>query len=126
MIDIYATNYKTIYQTEQIRKVGLSSSGKCKKLTNIEQKTFEAPCIFTTTKHDQSFQAECVNGKGSASIYFPKQGTKTRQAVVSTSGKIWAGFSNKKNEPLKQGELLNKGDREAVILNCYGNSRGQF
>lgn len=126
MIDIYATNYKTIYQAETKKKVGISSTGKCKKLTNIEQKTFQAPCTFTTNKHDQSFQAECVNGKGAASIYFPKQGTRSKQAVVSTSGQIWAGFSNKKKEHLKQGELLNKGYREVVILNCNGNSRGRF
>lgn len=124
-IIISATNYKTV-QNEQSGKFGISSTGKCKKLVNEEIGTFNAPCTFSTNKHAQTFHVECVESNGSASIFFPKQGGKRKEAVIDTAGTIWAGFSNKKNEPLKQGNLKNDGDRVAVIFSCDNDSRGSF
>lgn len=123
-IQISATNYKTV-QNAQSAKVGIQSSAKCKKLINASSGLFEGPCTLTTAQHDQTYLAECTNGKGSASIYFPKLGS-SQDVNVLTAGPIWAGFSNKKNQPLKQGNLKNNGDRVAVILNCDGDQRGHF
>lgn len=124
-IQISATNYKTV-QNAQSAKIGIQSSGKCKKMIKASSGLFEGPCTLTTAQHDQTYLAECTNGKGSASIYFPKLGSSEKNVNVLTAGPIWAGFSNKKNQPLKQGNLKNDGDRVAVILNCDGDQRGHF
>ncbi|PWN35946.1 uncharacterized protein FA14DRAFT_155359 [Meira miltonrushii] len=126
-IAISASNYKTINGSGG-QKVAFSSTGRCSKVIDAESGTFETPCTFSTRLHDQVYHAECTNGKGSASLYFSKlEGSANDQSVqVLTAGNIWAGFSNKKRVPLKQGTLNNDGDRVAVILNCENDKRGRY
>lgn len=124
---ISASNYRTLNGTDS-EKIGVSSTGRCNKVVNKESGTFTTPCKLTTRNHHQVYHAECVKGSGSASLTFFKLDgpVKEYSVQVITAGFIWAGFTNKKGEPLKQGILNNKGDRVAVVLNCKNAKRGRY
>lgn len=124
---ISASNYKSTNGTES-QKVGISSTGRCSDVIDVKSGTFKLPCKLTTRKHDQIYHAECVDGKGSASITFFKLDgeVKDKSVQIITSDSIWAGFTNKKHHSLKQGTLNGKGDRVAVVLNCKNDKRGRY
>lgn len=126
-IEISASNYKTVIGSEG-QKIAYSSTGRCYKVIDAESGTFETPCTLSTRMHDQFYHAECTNGKGSASIsFFKLVGPENGQNVqILTAGSIWAGFTNRKHVPLKQGTLSNEGDRVAVVLNCDDDKRGRY
>ncbi|PWN35944.1 uncharacterized protein FA14DRAFT_155357 [Meira miltonrushii] len=92
------------------------SSAVCHGVIDDKAGTYQGPCLVEVKDQNQVFHAQCLKGKGSASISFFKEGSGDKTAEVQAVDGMYAGFSSKK--PLKQGTSDSKKKGVKVILNC--------